>query len=98
MVWKCPPLHLPNWNNLWKWKNNMINEHDIADHDCKLYELAKGDKFKIVDEEVKVPFAHDDVDVSLEYVFGNIDGMFSYCKDLTGNVVHLAAWTKVRKL
>lgn len=23
MVWKCPPLHLPNWNNLWKWKEDM---------------------------------------------------------------------------
>lgn len=27
MIWKCPPLHLPNWNNLWKWKDNM-NEHE----------------------------------------------------------------------
>jgi hypothetical protein len=25
MVWKCPPLHLFNWNNAWKWKN-MDNE------------------------------------------------------------------------
>ena len=24
MVWKCPPLHLPNWNNLWKWKMNTL--------------------------------------------------------------------------
>ena len=23
MPWKCPPLHLPNWNNLWKWKTEM---------------------------------------------------------------------------
>lgn len=23
MVWKCPPLNLFNWNNLWKWKDNM---------------------------------------------------------------------------
>lgn len=26
MVWKCPPLHLPNWNNLWKWKEQMTNK------------------------------------------------------------------------
>lgn len=26
MVWKCPPLHLPNWNNLWKWKEQMSNK------------------------------------------------------------------------
>lgn len=23
MVWKCPPLNLFNWNNLWKWKEIM---------------------------------------------------------------------------
>lgn len=27
MVWKCPPLHLPNWSNNWKWKQEM-NEHE----------------------------------------------------------------------
>jgi hypothetical protein len=25
MAWKCPPLHLFNWNNAWKWKK-MDNE------------------------------------------------------------------------
>ena len=29
MVWKCPPLHLPNWNHLWKWKQEM-NANEIA--------------------------------------------------------------------
>lgn len=23
MVWKCPPLNLTNWSNLWKWKTEM---------------------------------------------------------------------------
>lgn len=23
MVWKCPPLNLFNWSNLWKWKEQM---------------------------------------------------------------------------
>ena len=23
MVWKCPPLHLHNWNNFYKWKEDM---------------------------------------------------------------------------
>ena len=23
MVWRCPPLNLPNWNHLWKWKTEM---------------------------------------------------------------------------
>ena len=30
MVWKCPPLHLPNWNNLWKWKQNMVKSPCIG--------------------------------------------------------------------
>lgn len=98
MAWKCPPLNLVNWSNLWKWKTDMINEHDIADHECALYELNKGDKFKIIDDNLKVPVAHDEVDLAAEYWFGHIDGMYSYCKDMTGNVVHFAAWTKVKKV
>ena len=27
--------------------------------------------------------------------FGHVDGMYSYCHDKDGNVVHLAAWTDV---
>ena len=30
MVWKCPPLHLPNWNNLWKWKIQMVESPCIG--------------------------------------------------------------------
>jgi len=75
----------------------MINEHDIADHECALYDLHKGDYFVIVDEDLKVPVAHDPVDLAAKYLFGHIDGMYSYCKDIEGNVVHFAAWTKVKK-
>jgi hypothetical protein len=76
----------------------MINEHDIKDHECALYELRRGDKFKITADVVAVPLAHDEVDLTAEYWFGHIDGMYSYCKDLNGNVVHFAAWTKVEKV
>lgn len=31
MVWKCPPLNLPIWNHLWKWKKE-INEEDSTRH------------------------------------------------------------------
>ena len=80
----------------------MINEHDIADM-CNLFELRKGDKFKLVPEEeagedVRVPPAHDDVVFDTEYLFDHIDGMYSYCKNQAGQVVHFAAWTKVYKL
>ena len=61
----------------------------------KLYELHKGNYFKITDEELKVPIAHDEVDINDTYWFGHIDGMYSFCKDSEGKVVHFAAWTEV---
>ena len=30
MVWKCPPLNLFNWSNLWKWKTDMVNSPCIG--------------------------------------------------------------------
>jgi len=77
----------------------MINEHDIADM-CSLFELHKGDKFKIADihQEVQVPPSHPQFKMDDVFSFGNIDGMYSYCQDSAGQVIHLAAWTKVFKL
>ena len=80
----------------------MINEFDISDM-CNLYELHRGDKFKLVSEAesgepVKVPVAHDEFSFDMEYLFYHIDGMYSFCKDSAGQVVHFAAWTRVRKV
>jgi hypothetical protein len=30
-----------------------------------------------------------------QYWFDHIDGMYSFCHDMKGNIVHLAAWTEV---
>lgn len=49
----------------------------------KLYELAKR---KIWVREV---------DTGLEFLFDHIDGMYSFCKDRDGNIIHPAAWTEV---
>jgi hypothetical protein len=38
MVWKCPPLHLPNWNHLWKWKKDMADISMCAGTGCPLKE------------------------------------------------------------
>jgi hypothetical protein len=80
----------------------MINEHDLNDM-CRLYELNKGDKFKLVPkdvtgEEVRVPPVHAPVDLHAEYLFDHIDGIYSFCKNSIGEVVRFAAWTKVTKL
>ena len=50
----------------------------------KLYELSKGDKFKIPD--------YEDI-----FVFHNIDGMYSLCF-VEGEIVHLSASTPVYKI
>lgn len=77
----------------------MLNEHDLNDM-CPLYELRRGDKFVIADEhqEVRVPPVHAKFDLSDVFTFFDIDGMYSFCKDSNGQVVHLAAWTKVNKV
>jgi len=64
----------------------------------KLYELKRGSKFNIVNETVDTP--PDAKDVSNEGVFTlrSIDGMYSYCLDPNGQVVHPAAWTEVTEV
>lgn len=46
----------------------------------KLYEVPRNTKVKFEGEI---------------YKFHHIDGMYSYCHDKNGNVVHLVAWAEV---
>lgn len=62
----------------------------------ELYNLKRGDLFKIVDEHLKVPLAHPLPDMDKVYLFDHLDGMYSYCLD-GEQVVHFAAWTEVEK-
>lgn len=63
----------------------------------KLYDLKRGDKFIVTDEEVKVPVNAPKAEANKVYWFGHIDGMYSYCKD-GDDVVHFAAWTEVERV
>jgi len=63
----------------------------------KLYDLKKGDKFRIIDEEPRVPPGAPEAEPDKVYWFGSIDGMYSYCKD-GDNLVHFAAWTEVERV
>jgi hypothetical protein len=70
---------------------------------CSLFELHKGDKFKLVPETlagepIKVPPAHEDPSFDLEYLFDHIDGMYSYCLNMQNQVIHLQAWAEVAPL
>jgi hypothetical protein len=60
----------------------------------KLYDLKKGTKFRIIDEEPRVPPGAPEAVADKVYWFGSIDGMYSYCKD-GDQLVHFAAWTEV---
>lgn len=48
----------------------------------KLYEVPRNSRIVIGDGK--------------ELNFSHVDGMYSYCTDDEGNVVHLAAWTEVQ--
>jgi hypothetical protein len=53
--------------------------------EMKLYDVPKNTRIVIKDED----------GTELRLNFGHVDGMYSYCTDDEGNVVHLAAWTEV---
>jgi hypothetical protein len=60
----------------------------------KLYELKRGDHFKLVGD-VKIPPAAPEGRMGVEYEYSHVDGMYSYIRDPQGNVHHFAAWTEV---
>ena len=63
----------------------------------ELYNLYRGDKFKLLDDPTIPPAArHGEFDVV--YKLTNIDGMYSHVTDADGNVYHFAAWTDVEKV
>lgn len=52
----------------------------------KLYDVPRNNRIKLVS---------DTLSSDMELNFHHIDGMYSYCTDDDGNVIHLAAWTEV---
>lgn len=62
----------------------MISEIDLRDYEqLPLRELykCKPRSYVMVDDAV--------------IFFDHIDGMYSYCRDMLGNVIHLTAWLEV---
>ena len=60
----------------------------------KLHEVPDGTKIR-VRGEIKVPPAAPLIEVGEILHFNHIDGMYSHCIDIHGNVVHLVAWADV---
>lgn len=60
----------------------------------KLYDVPRNTKIRVVGESIAPPAARE-AQPDEELMFHHIDGMYSYCKDLTGKIVHLPAWQEV---
>ena len=63
----------------------------------KLYEVPRN-TWVIPTENTQTPPGAREIDVAEPVFFGHIDGAYSYCKDIHGNVVHLPAWQEVSPL
>lgn len=68
----------------------MLSEVDLKDwirtEAQPLYDVKRDSYIEIAGEDPMLLFFH------------HIDGMYSYCQTLAGDVVHLAAWTMVKPL
>jgi hypothetical protein len=60
----------------------------------KLYEIKKQSWVKIISDN-KNPIASIPTKDGDEVFFDHLDGMYSFCRNKDGHVVHLAAWTEV---
>jgi len=63
----------------------------------KLYELSRNTRFKLLGDTA-VPPGAPECTLGDVYFLKHIDGMYSYCEDTLGNVVHLAAYSNVEKV
>jgi hypothetical protein len=64
---------------------------------CKLYELNRGDKFKLAEYDISIPPDAPEPDLKGVYTFGNVDGMYSTSKGEDGETYYFAAWTLVER-
>ena len=77
------------WHGAYEW-NPLTNSADCA---AMCAELG----IDTLWTDTSVICADDSREKEVEeiYTFHHIDGMYSYCKDSAGNVVHLPAWSDI---
>lgn len=59
-----------------------------------LYDVPNGSNIR-VKEDATVPPGAEPVGAESALRFSHIDGMYSLCRDVWGNLYHPAAWTEV---
>ncbi len=60
----------------------------------KLYDVPRNSWVIPIEDTTAPPDARP-VSVGEPVLFHHVDGMYSYCHDVHGNVVHLPAWQEV---
>lgn len=60
----------------------------------KLYKAPRRTWLRVLGEN-KIPPAAPDIEIDDIIWFSHIDGMYSYCKNKNGDVVHLVSWAEV---
>ena len=60
----------------------------------KLHDVPNGSKIRVIGG-IHTPPASLNINSEDILYFGHLDGMYSYCEDMDGNVVHLVAGAEV---
>jgi hypothetical protein len=60
----------------------------------KLYDVPRNSKVRVV-SDIATPISSNTIVENEILEFSHVDGMYSYCKNSKGEVVHLAAWSEV---
>ncbi len=60
----------------------------------KLYDMPRN-VWVLPTDTTSAPPGAREISVGEPVLFHHIDGMYSYCHDIHGNVVHLPAWQEV---
>lgn len=63
----------------------------------KLYELENNRKIRVI-ENPTIPVSSPNVNENNILNFYYTDGMYSFCKNQNGDIIHIAAWTEVEDL
>jgi hypothetical protein len=61
----------------------------------ELYNVPRNSKIRVIDGKIQTPIASTPINEDEILEFSHVDGMYSYCKNNKGEIVHLAAWTEV---
>ena len=65
----------------------------------KLYDLKRGDKFKLVDDDVRIPpSAPMPMENDTTYTYSHVDGMYAPVQGSDDERYYFAAWTEVEKI